>query len=886
MNKLNLKRLRYLFPVLLAAYCLYCGITATAAIERSRATIERTASALQRVHDAAELVSELRFGSAELLASRASGLSEDWRKRQADLDALSRDKVYGGANFRQQILRTSALFDSALKAAGEPAVRAQIMAKELGQDAPMVWAGWRQVENGVTRRLAVDLAGPSDQSGSVAMLSAIACFVCVMLLWQSWHAGQLQDDTILVEAKLREADARSRAMAERTREILIQAEPSGRILRSNKKLSAAEMPSLFHKPDAWEQVLAELTQGRDQPLARQVWLAGSEEGQLAEWRAFPVRDGGGKLIRVDSALLDVTAWHAAQQANQTRISDLEQKRDKLQRQLRDLLDQSFELAESRVSVQRTAEARMDSLLNWGRRVGQPLEDAVAVTARLRHNPGPLHPEETEALIEAVDSVAASLRALSDFVGLERGPLDLSPAAFSPRTLVEDVVESLDERAETRHLEMPYFVHQDVPPHVVADAARLRQVLTLVVEHAIGHTGCGEVSVRLALASRAGDAANLRFEVEDSGAGFTREDLAAAFEPFHPRLPSQEAASGLAFAKRLVERLGGQIGAESAPGQGTRIWFVVPTEIAAADPNLDREDLTAELAGRRLLILDDSASQRGSLMELAQTLGLEVSACASWESILSLVRAAAAEGSPIDYVLTDFEMPGTAGPKLAIALREESPAGAGPAVFLVVPRSLRASLDEPCLDGLRGAISKPVRLDALARLLTGRTPAQANPTSVPPAAAPDSSGIPPARAAARKETMMMTPAGSPIVLIVEDNPVNQRVAARLVEKMGYRTAVVNNGLEAIQAFQRLSYDLILMDCQMPEVDGFTATMEIRRLESPGSRIPIIAMTANAMRGDREKCLAAGMDDYISKPVAYEDLRLLVTRWLARAEVARH
>ena len=129
------------------------------------------------------------------------------------------------------------------------------------------------------------------------------------------------------------------------------------------------------------------------------------------------------------------------------------------------------------------------------------------------------------------------------------------------------------------------------------------------------------------------------------------------------------------------------------------------------------------------------------------------------------------------------------------------------------------------------------------------------------------------------------AGSPVLLIVEDNLVNQRVAARLVEKMGYRAAVVNNGLEAIQAVQREHYDLILMDCQMPELDGFTATAEIRRLEKPGSHMPVIAMTANAMRGDREKCLAAGMDDYVSKPVAFEDLRVLVTRWLARAGVAR-
>jgi two-component system, sensor histidine kinase and response regulator len=253
------------------------------------------------------------------------------------------------------------------------------------------------------------------------------------------------------------------------------------------------------------------------------------------------------------------------------------------------------------------------------------------------------------------------------------------------------------------------------------------------------------------------------------------------------------------------------------------------------------------------------------------MGLDPAACSSGEAALALMRSEAAAGSPFHYVLAEREMPGLSGAGLASAAREDASLAATEAVVLMVPHSLRRVCGQLESSGVRGFLSKPVRMSALAGLLTGRTEAQAE--------APAASGR-----SARREPVPAS-AGAPLILIVEDNLVNQRVAVRLVEKMGYRAAVVNNGREALEAFRSGYFDLILMDCQMPEMDGFTATNEIRLLEVPGSRTPIIAMTANAMRGDRDRCIAAGMDDYISKPVGYEDLRVMVTRWLARAEVAR-
>ena len=844
MIKLNLKRLRYLLPALLAVLCVLRALTLTAAMERGQQEAQNAANALRQVHEAAELVSELRV----------PGSKTEWVRARRSLQVLGRDPEFGGTQLRRLVELTEALFEPG---ANPP-------------DRHTVWLGWRELEAAMSSRLAADLTRQTDFSAPVALLAMFGCVACAGLIWQAWHAGRLRDDASLLETRYRDGEARWRAMTDSAREVLIQADPTGRILRSNHKLHTTDMTWLFDTPETWQKVQEELKEASSGPLPpREVWLGGEGDGTLVEWHVFPVTDGGGRLVRVDSALLDITTWYAGRQGAQARATELEEKMAKLEQQLRDLLEQSFELAESRDALKKAGEARMESLLNWGRRVAQPLEEATSRASRLRSEVNAPKREDAVALAGAVDAVAASLRALADFAGLERGPLELAPSRMSLRGLVEDAMEAAAQRAEVRNLEMPCILHQDVPEEVIADSGRLAETLGLVIEHAVDHTGCGEVCVRVSLAGRAGALANIRFEVEDTGAGFAPEELATAFEPFHPGLAPTEVASRLAFAKRMVEKMGGQFGAESEPGQGTRVWFLVPAEVPGqASPDVAPEP--DELAGRRILVVDDAASQRGALLELAQSIGLEAQACSSAADTILQLRRAAATGVAFDFVLVDDEVSGVRGASLAAQIVEDPSLGA-PSVLVAVPYSLRSTVKDPRPAGVRGMIPKPIRRSALRDLLLGEAPvARAEPVA-------------PLRL---ERTAGPTPAGSPSVLIVEDNLVNQRVAVRLVEKMGYRTAVVGNGREAIQAFLKDPFDLILMDCQMPEVDGFTATAEIRRLEPPGSRVPVIAMTANAMRGDRERCIAAGMDDYISKPVAFEDLRVLVTRWLARTEAARH
>ena len=874
MTKDHLKRLRYLFPVVLAALSLAVGVTLTGSLERSRSASERTALALTKVQTAAELVSELRFGSFESLAVRGNDLAESWRRLEPQLEALSHARTYSRQEFPDQIRRTAALFGATRK------ISSPAMAQQIALEGLVVWSGWRRIERSLTQKLTVELSGPGNQAAIVNILAALGCLACALLLWQTWRAGQIRNDAGVVESRLRDSESRFRNMIEIARETLIESDVSGRILRSNRKLSAVDMASLFDSPDTWTRTVEKLRSSPEGATVsqRQVWVAADKEGRLMDWRVAPVRDASGELVRIDSAMLDITAWHTAQQNAQARVADLEQIERRLETQLKELLSQSYELAESRAAIKRTADARMEALQHWGRRVARPLGEASELAERL--GSGPLDSAGSSALIGAVEVVAKSLRALAEFAGLERGQLDLSPSAFCPHELLEDCLEAVASRAEVKHIELPSFVQQGLPLSVVADSARLREVVLHVLEHSIANTNCGEVAIRLNIASRSAAGVNLRFEVEDTGCGFTRDALAALFEPFHPGLGIREVASRVAFAKRLVEKMGGQFGAESEPGQGTRVWFLVPCETVAAGNELNSGPELNELAGKRILVVHESASQRGALIELSQTLGLFASSSASAEEVLPVLSAAASQCLPFDFVLINYEMSGTSGPALATRVVNE-PALAASSVFLMVPHSLRAVTEERDPMGLRGAITSPLRRQALAEMLLRIWKGVA---SAPWASVRGKDPF--AGVQVQRQRTEIAPAGSPIVLIVEDNLVNQRVAVRLVEKMGYRAAVVNDGLQAIHAFRRENYDLILMDCQMPELDGFTATAEIRRLETTGSHVPIIAMTANAMRGDREKCLASGMDDYISKPVAFEDLRVLITRWLARAEATRH
>jgi len=367
----------------------------------------------------------------------------------------------------------------------------------------------------------------------------------------------------------------------------------------------------------------------------------------------------------------------------------------------------------------------------------------------------------------------------------------------------------------------------------------------------------------------------RFEVSDTGVGISPEGQARLFQSF-----SQVEASttrryggtglGLAICKRLAELMGGEIGVESEPGQGSTFWFTVRFEkrprVAQAEPYPP-----VDLHGVRVLVVDDHATNRTIVEQYLKAWGVVSGNAADGPQALERLRAAAARGQPYDLAILDLRMPGMDGMEVAQAIKAD-PALASVRLMLLASLRQRDQTEAARDAGIMAYLTKPVRRSQLYECLGRVMGIVAEIAPVPAHAPAPLPGLKEARAHIR-------------ILVVEDNVVNQKVAARMLEKRGYRVDVVANGLEALEALSRIPYDLVLMDCQMPEMDGFAATAEIRQRERAVRHTLIIAMTANAMAGDRERCLAAGMDDYLSKPVRAEELDAVLQRWMGQAEAER-
>jgi two-component system, sensor histidine kinase and response regulator len=404
--------------------------------------------------------------------------------------------------------------------------------------------------------------------------------------------------------------------------------------------------------------------------------------------------------------------------------------------------------------------------------------------------------------------------------------------------------------------------------MLGDAGRIRQVLMNLVGNALKFTQHGEVIVRTRLTEDASTSATVRFEVIDTGLGISQETAARLFEPFSQADTSTTrrfggTGLGLAICKGLVERMGGSVGVDSEPGRGSTFWFTVRlTGTASAVPE---RTAVAALGGLRVLAVDDNATNRTILRDQLSAAGLSVATDADGPSALEHLRAAALAGRPFATVVLDMHMPGMDGLALAHAIRADPSIAGLPLVLLT------SGGGEPGDAGLFAAVlTKPARpaqlLRILATILGVGVPAPA------PAAAP--------RTASSFHVGGPGESTGPLVLVAEDSRVNQLVARGMLGKLGCRVDVVSNGREAVAALEAIRYTLIFMDIQMPEMDGFEATAEIRRRESEaggGARTTIIAMTANALEGDQERCLLAGMDDYVSKPVRLQELEIVVRRW---------
>ena len=471
----------------------------------------------------------------------------------------------------------------------------------------------------------------------------------------------------------------------------------------------------------------------------------------------------------------------------------------------------------------------------------------------------------------------------DFSKIEADKMDVEILDLDVREVVTDIVDLMSERARAKGVDLISRVHPAVPGQLRGDPGRLRQVLLNLVGNAVKFTDHGgEIVIRVRVGSETDQTALVRFEVHDTGVGIAPEARERLFQPFSQADGSTSrkyggTGLGLTISKRLVELMGGEIGVESALGWGSIFWFNIPFQKNTSSEE-ESESVPPAVASDalRVLVVDGNRTTRTILQEQLSSAGMLVDSADGVQRALDVLHAGVAAGRPHQVVIIDRQLPGVDGLSLAQTIRGESAFVDACVVLLETPADNGHSA-ETISPGLVIRVTKPVRLPTLLDRLAHITRRPARPPSVE-APVVDNNGR-------TTSYTRLDAADTPRILVVEDNPTNQQVASGWLQRLGYRADVAANGFEAVEAVSNIAYGAVLMDCQMPEMDGFQATAEIRRREASGRRTPIVAMTANAMRGDRERCLAAGMDEYLSKPVRIEELEAVLRRVLGPIDQAR-
>ncbi|MCE9608720.1 MAG: PAS domain S-box protein [Chthoniobacter sp.] len=671
----------------------------------------------------------------------------------------------------------------------------------------------------------------------------------------------LQDITALkrTESELRDAEEKYRSIFENAIEGIFQSTAEGSYMSVNPALaqmfgyaSPDEMMStvthiakqLYVKPGRRAE-FASLIQDKHavSDFESEVYRKDGSTIWISE-RCRAVRDGDGKLLYYEGTAEDITARRQAEQA----------------------------VKSARDTAVESARLKSEFLANMSHEIRTPMNGIIGMTDLLLDTELSAKQRDfTQTIAGSADSLLTIINDILDFSKIEAGMLHFEEIDFQLAPVVEGAVEVLAARAAAKKIDIASLVYNGVPSGLRGDPGRLRQVLTNLVGNAVKFTERGEVVVRANCQEESATHVVIRFTITDSGIGIDPEAQSRLFQAFVQADGGTTrkfggTGLGLAICRQLVQRMGGEIGVTSQPGKGSTFWFTARFARQAAEtPSVTPRK--AQFQNLRVLVVDEHDTNRSVLHHLLTSRSMQVHESVNALDALGLMRAEAARGRPLDLAILDMQMPGMDGLELARHIKQDPKLATTKIVILTSmdreddPEALRDS-------GVAGCLVKPVKQAQLFECLqtvmvpnvaSGEIKASVGTSPKPMEIPPELEGL------------------SLRILVAEDNPVNQKVAVCQLEKFGYRPDVVENGRLALAAVQHKPYDVIFMDCQMPELDGYEATRELRASGGRARQTWVIAMTANSLEGDREKCLEAGMNDYLSKPIKPEGLAVALSRF---------